>query len=133
MDITQKFYDSLASEYDKLFLDWQSTTQEQALILERLYSPPYIHKTDSGQRVSLQTWDWDNDHYKLTKYIIDDQDNLQISKFECEYRAIRKEEITTLLLQNGCKEVKWLSAEKTGFYQPIVIARKLIQPISNSD
>ena len=30
MDITQTFYDNLASQYDKLFLDWQATTHEQA-------------------------------------------------------------------------------------------------------
>jgi len=33
MDITQSFYNSMASQYDKLFLDWQVATQEQAAIL----------------------------------------------------------------------------------------------------
>ena len=28
MDITQTFYDNMASRYDKLFLDWNATTQE---------------------------------------------------------------------------------------------------------
>ena len=37
MDIIQTFYDNLASQYDKLFLDWQSTTQEQAVILNKLF------------------------------------------------------------------------------------------------
>ena len=37
MDITQTFYDNLASQYDKLFLDWQATIQEQAVILDRLF------------------------------------------------------------------------------------------------
>ena len=37
MDITQSFYNNLASQYDKLFLDWQATTQEQALILNKLF------------------------------------------------------------------------------------------------
>lgn len=251
MDITQTFYDHLASQYDKLFLDWQSTTQEQAVILNRLfqeygfdtsarlldcacgigtqaiglaalgysvtasdisdgelaeakvraannhveirfehadfctlsetfpesfeivicmdnalphmlteraleaaiqsitnqiaaggilvasirdydallkdkppYSPPYIHKTDKGQRVSFQTWDWNGDHYKLTQYIIDDEGSLQVSKFGCEYRTVRREELTNLLLANGCREVVWKFPEETGFYQPIVIAKK---------
>ena len=26
-DITQNFYDSMASQYDKFYLDWQSTTR----------------------------------------------------------------------------------------------------------
>lgn len=251
MNITQTFYDNMASQYDKLFLDWQATTQEQAQILNKLfqeygydlsanildcacgigtqaiglaslgysvtasdisdgeiieakaraaknhvkicfehadfcalsdtfsqqfdivicmdnalphmlsksaleaaiksitnqigtggmfvasirdydallmekppYSPPYIHKTDKGQRVSFQTWVWDDDHYKLTQYIIDDEETLQISKFDCEYRATRREELTSLLLANGCSEVVWKFPAETGFYQPIVIAMK---------
>ena len=37
MDITQTFYDNMASQYDKLFADWQATTREQALLLDRLF------------------------------------------------------------------------------------------------
>lgn len=251
MDITQSFYDNMATQYDKLFLDWQAATREQAVILNRIfrdfgfdstaeildcacgigtqaiglaalgyqvtasdisdgelsearkraaqngvgirfahadfcalsetfseqfdiviamdnalphmltsealtkavnsiigqvkaggifiasirdydsllmskppYSPPYIHKTNSGQRVSFQTWDWENDNYRLTQYIIDDEDALQISKFECEYRATRREELTNLLMAGGCGEVTWKFPEETGFYQPIVVAKK---------
>ena len=250
MSIIQTFYDNLAAQYDKLFLDWQATTQEQAVILDRIfaangfdksanildcacgigtqaiglaaigyhvtgsdisdselaeakeraeknhvavrfehadfralsdmfseqfdiviamdnalphmltgndlasaiqsivnrmkkdgmfvasirdydalltnkppYSPPYIHKTAEGQRVSFQTWDWEGDHYRLIQYIVDDGDTLQISKFECEYRATRREEMTNLLKASGCSEVVWLFPEETGFYQPIVVAK----------
>ena len=87
------------------------------------YSPPYIHQTEKGQRVSFQTWHWDGDSYLLKQYIIEDEDILQIGKFECMYRAARREELTELLLASGCKEVKWLFPEETDFYQPIVIAR----------
>lgn len=251
MDITQAFYDNLATQYDKLFLDWQATTREQAGILNRIfadngfdrtaqildcacgigtqaiglaalgysvtasdisdgalaeaavraeqngvvirfehadfralsdtfceqydiviamdnalphmltgealgsavrsiigqirsggifvasirdydsllaekppYAAPYIHKTDRGQRVSFQTWAWSGDNYQLTQYIIDDEDNLQISKFACEYRATRREELTNLIRSNGCTDVVWMFPDKTGFYQPIVVARK---------
>ena len=37
MNITQTFYDNMASQYDKLFLDWQAATQEQAVILDRIF------------------------------------------------------------------------------------------------
>lgn len=251
MSITQVFYDNMASQYDKLFLDWQATTQEQALILDRLfvengfsksahildcacgigtqtiglaaigynvigsdisdgeiteakerakknnvsvrfehadfcalsdtflehfdiiiamdnalphmltgndlasaiksiieqlkhggmfvasirdydalltvkppYSPPYIHRTAKGQRVSFQTWSWEGDNYRLIQYIVDDEDTLQVRKFECEYRATRRQEITELLMASGCHEVVWKFPEETGFYQPIVIAKK---------
>lgn len=251
MSITQTFYDNLASQYDKLFLDWQGTTREQAIILNKIfaangfnqsasildcacgigtqsiglaemgyhvtgsdisrgeiaeakrraekacvnvrfeyadfcalsdtfseqfdiviamdnalphmlthahlasamksivnqmkngglfvasirdydalledkppYSPPYIHKTAKGQRVSFQTWTWEGDTYRLIQYIVDDEDHLQVSKFECEYRATRREELTNLLWENGCSEVTWLFPEESGFYQPIVAAKK---------
>ena len=251
MSITQTFYDNLASQYDKLFLDWQATTQEQAHILDRIftangfdknanildcacgigtqtiglatigynvtgsdisdgeiaeakerakknnvsvsfehanfcalsdtffaqfdiviamdnalphmltsndlasaiksivnqikdggmfvasirdydallmdkppYSPPYIHKTAKGQRVSFQTWTWEGDNYRLIQYIVDDEDTLQVSKFECEYRATRRQEMTDLLMENGCSEVVWIFPEETGFYQPVVVAKK---------
>lgn len=251
MDIIQSFYDNLASQYDKLFLDWQATTKEQALILDGLfkhngygnqskildcacgigtqaiglasmgynvtasdisdgeleearqramknnlkiyfkhadfrvlsktfsqefdiiiamdnalphmltksdleiaiksitsrlatggmfvasirdydallndkppYSAPYIHKTEKGQRVSFQTWNWNGDNYKLTQYIIEDDISLKTSKFECEYRAVRREELTNLLLSNGCSSVVWKFPEETEFYQPIVVAKK---------
>ena len=95
-----------------------------ALLLEKPpYSPPYIHKTEQGQRVSFQTWTWENEGYKLTQYIIDDEGALQISKFDCEYRAVRRQELTDILMANGCS-VEWKFPEETGFYQPIVMAKK---------
>jgi len=87
------------------------------------YSPPYIHETEKGRRVSFQTWAWEGDLYHLTQYIIDDEEKLQIRKFDCTYRATRREELTRLLQGCGCK-VTWLFPEDTGFYQPIVIAQK---------
>ena len=88
------------------------------------YSPPYIHKTRRGQRVSFQTWDWAGENYRLTQYIIDDEETLQTGKFVCEYRAIRRKELTDLLLAGGCSEVVWKFPEETGFYQPIVTAKR---------
>ncbi len=88
------------------------------------YSPPYIHKTADGQRVSFQTWDWKGENYRLTQYIIDDEGTLGIGKFSCEYRATRREELSRLLLAAGCRETEWLFPEQTDFYQPIVAARK---------
>ena len=88
------------------------------------YSPPYIHKNADGQRVSFQTWDWHGDCYHLVQYIIEDTGLPRISKFECDYRAVRRSELSALLLANGCKEVTWRMPEETGFYQPIATAVK---------
>ena len=88
------------------------------------YSPPYIHKTKNGQRVSFQTWEWNDEGYHLVQYIIEDEEKLEISRFECDYRAVRRDELTQLLLQSGCSDIKWLFPEDSGFYQPIVLTIK---------
>lgn len=88
------------------------------------YSPPYIHRTAEAKRISFQTWEWHGDIYRLVQYIIDDADTLQVNRFECEYRATRRAELSELLLSCGCSEVVWKFPEETGFYQPIIIARK---------
>ena len=58
------------------------------------YSPPYIHKREKGQRLLFQTWDWHGENYKFIQYMIDDEGTAQISRFVCEYRATRREELT---------------------------------------
>ena len=88
------------------------------------YSPPYIHQTASGQRVSFQTWTWTDENYHLVQYMIEDEATLRTSKFECEYRAVRRAELTELLYAAGCCSVQWKMPEETGFYQPVVIAKK---------
>ncbi|MBR6567293.1 MAG: class I SAM-dependent methyltransferase [Clostridia bacterium] len=97
---------------------------DELLMKKPPYSPPYIHKTEKGKRISFQTWEWEGNLYRLTQYIIDDEENLQISKFDCEYRATRREELTNLLLSHGCSKVEWKTPEESGFYQPVVIAEK---------
>ena len=88
------------------------------------YSPPYIHKTEAGQRVSFQTWNWNEDRYQLIQYIIEDEGTPKVNRFVCEYRAVTRAELTALLEACGCKRVILKFPEETGFYQPIVIARK---------
>ena len=88
------------------------------------HSVPYIHKTPQGRRVSFQTWDWAGENYRFTQYIIEDERALRIRKFDCEYRATRRRELTQLLKASGMTEVEWKLPAETGFYQPVVVAKK---------
>lgn len=116
---------SISKQLRKGGLFVASIRDYDALLAQKpTYSPPYIHQTGMGQRVSFQTWHWEGDHYKLVQYIIEDENTLQVSKFQCEYRATRRAEISELLLASGCCQVQWLFPEETGFYQPIVVAKK---------
>ena len=122
-DDLEKAIGSIVRQTGGMFV--ASIRDYDALLLEKPpYSPPYIHETPEGKRVSFQTWTWEGDRYNLTQYIIEDGETLQISKFDCAYRAATREELIKLLLAAGCSEVLWKFPEETGFYQPIVIAKK---------
>ena len=45
MDITRTFYDSLASRYDKLFLDWEEAKRRAAANNARKISPDSVKIT----------------------------------------------------------------------------------------
>ena len=121
----EKAIKSIANQIKRNGIFVASIRDYDSLLMEKPpYSPPYINKMDKGQRVSFQTWVWKDDNYKLTQYIIDDEENLQVSKFECEYRATRRAEMTELLHADGCSNVEWKFPDEIGFYQPIVVARK---------
>ena len=68
-----------------------------------------------GTRVSFQTWVWNGDNHQMTQYIIVDDETLWIGKFACEHRATRREELTDLLLSNGCSEVIRKFPDEAGF------------------
>ncbi|MBR2617634.1 MAG: class I SAM-dependent methyltransferase [Clostridia bacterium] len=97
---------------------------DQILKTKPNHSAPYIHENANGQKVSFQTWKWNNDRYQLVQYVIEDEETLKINKFCCEYRAVLRQELTVLLKKNGCSSVKWVFPTESGFYQPIVIGRK---------
>ncbi|MBR0373539.1 MAG: class I SAM-dependent methyltransferase [Mogibacterium sp.] len=97
---------------------------DKALEEKPAFSAPYVHKTERGQRILFQTWDWFGDNYQFTQYIIEDEGTPEISKFCCEYRATRRDELTGLLLAAGCTAVHWKMPKETGFYQPVVVAVK---------
>ena len=121
----EKAIKSIANQIKRNGIFVASIRDYDSLLMEKPpYSPPYINKMDKGQRVSFQTWVWKDDNYKLTQYIIDDEENLQVSKFECEYRATRRAEMTELLHAYGWSNVEWKFPDEIGFYQPIVVARK---------
>ena len=100
------------------------TDYDRLLEVKPPCSAPYVYKTPKGQRVLFQTWDWVGENYRFIQYVIRDEDSMQVSRFESEYRATKREEITELLRKYGCASVVWRMPEQTGFYQPVVLARK---------
>ena len=117
--------DSIAARVREGGVFLASIRDYDSLLREKpAYSPPYVHKTEKGQRVLFQTWDWQGENYKFVQYIIDDEESVSVSRFACEYRATRRAELSGLLRAAGFREAEWLFPEETGFYQPVVIGRK---------
>ena len=69
-------------------------------------------------------WKWEGENYKLVQYIIEDEKTLEVNKFECEYRAIYRIELMELLINHGCRRVDCAYEVETGYFQPILIAKK---------
>ena len=44
--------------------------------------------------------------------------------FVSVYRAVLRDELTALLKQAGFVDVRWLMPSESGFYQPLVLARR---------
>jgi glycine/sarcosine N-methyltransferase len=64
------------------------------------------------RRIIFQVWDWEK------------AGNWRMEHRKTQYRAWQRAEVTNLLKAQGFANVQWLMPKKTGFYQPIVIARK---------
>lgn len=96
-----------------------------AILQDKPLSPaPYILKIPNGRRIAFQTWDWNEHIYNFTQYIIEDAQALTIRKFSSVYNAITRCEFTEIFSKAGFQNINWLMPEQSGFYQPIVIAKK---------
>jgi glycine/sarcosine N-methyltransferase len=83
-------------------------------------------KDQFGDRVYLQTWEWDKDakFYDMSLFVLKNSGQ----KWESEpivtkMRAYRHSEVDAALSTAGFTEIRWLLPDETGYYQPIVSAR----------
>ena len=88
---------------------------------------PTLYGKGEGRYFSFQEWIWDDKKpiYSLNHFIIKMQKNNW--KTECrnsKYRAIKRAELTIILKAEGLSSITWHMPEETGYYQPIVTAKK---------
>ncbi len=78
-------------------------------------------------RVLLQTWEWQPDGrtYRMHHFILTEQSgNWSVRHRSAIYRALLRGELTAVLETAGLRELCWHTPEESGFYQPVVSARK---------
>jgi len=82
---------------------------------------------DDGNRIVFQAWEWqpNTNMYNVSQFIIRNSDGQwRTTCATTQYRAILRRELTKVLEQAGFSQIKWLMPDESGYYQPIILARK---------
>lgn len=100
---------------------------ESLLKIKPTVFQPIIYGKGAKQWLAFETWNWHKKKpiYELNHFILKkNKDGWQTVCRTANLRAIRQFELTGFLLKAGFSDVKWHQPEDTGFFQPIVTARK---------
>jgi glycine/sarcosine N-methyltransferase len=97
------------------------------LIEERpIVQGPAFYGSAGNRRIVHQVWDWMNEEqYTFHLYITVESGGTWISHhFTSEYRCLLRDELSVALEGAGFHEVRWLMPPESGFYQPLVLAKR---------
>lgn len=82
---------------------------------------------DDGKRIVFQVWDWADDAktYQTNHFLIQEINGQWITKHnKTRYRALLRDEFSHILSAVGFSDIEWSMPSESGYYQPIVTARK---------
>lgn len=89
---------------------------------------PRVMNGPNARRVVFQVWDWVPDgtpRYMVHQFIVRQvAERWETMSFAAEYRALRRGELEDALREVGFGIIHWSMPEETGYYQPIIVARK---------
>lgn len=99
--------------------DYDSLAREKPVV-----QGPNFYSDEMGRRIVHQVWDWLDDrrytfHLYITRKI---QDRWESQHYVSNYRSIRRDELSQILARAGFADCRWIRADESGFYQPIVLA-----------
>lgn len=90
------------------------------------HDPLRVMPCGQKHRASFQLWDWDENIYTLTQFIIkpDENDSWTMLDTTTRYRALRRAELDTALTKAGFSDLRWLlpGRDADAFGQPVVLA-----------
>ncbi|WP_152392001.1 class I SAM-dependent methyltransferase [Paenibacillus guangzhouensis] len=99
--------------YDELVKDKQSGTVPSVF--------------NEGRRIVFQVWDWAEDFvtYTTNHFMMQEINGEWITKHvKTKYRALMRDELSQVLSAVGFVDIEWHMPPESGYYQPIVTARK---------
>ncbi|MEB3962229.1 class I SAM-dependent methyltransferase, partial [Streptomyces kunmingensis] len=92
-------------------------------------APPPQLSTDADGRetITIQLWHWhdDGERYDLRHIQLTGQgDERRVRERRTTYWALTQRQLTSFALDAGFTEVTWHAPDSTGFYQPVLTARR---------
>ncbi|MFN8372419.1 MAG: class I SAM-dependent methyltransferase [Anaerolineae bacterium] len=100
-------------DYDAILLDKPQSTE------------PRVYDSGGERRIIFQVWDWEGSLYTLQHFIVRGSGSTWVTHHaETQYRALRRDELTAFLAIAGFDSIKWHMPDTSGYYQPIVTARR---------
>lgn len=90
--------------------------------------PLRIFDSPAGRRIVFQVWDWAEDApiYRVSMFMVRQQaDGTWLTTEQAtHYRALQRDELTGILMKENFEDIEWHMPVDSGFYQPVVTARK---------
>lgn len=80
-----------------------------------------------GQRAVFQVWEWEPDGrtYTMHQFILNQEgDDWRTTHLTTQLRAIPRDDLARSLHGAGFTDIAWHMPKDSGYYQPIVTARK---------
>jgi glycine/sarcosine N-methyltransferase len=102
-------------DYDQVLREHPNTTM------------PSVVDAPEGKRIYFQTWDWvDARTYTVHLFLVcESGGHWETHHHETLYRAVPRAELTGILHEAGFVDVAWQMPDESGYYQPVVTARRV--------
>lgn len=99
-----------------------------ALRAERPAGTPGVVRTRAGGReITGQAWEWsdDGERIRIHLFVLRERERgWNTEMHTTHYRALRRADFTAALQRANFDDVRWWFPEESGYYQPIVTARR---------
>ncbi len=111
---------------DGLFL--ASIRDYDTLVQERPRSTmPSVFDSPEGKRIYFQAWDWEDNGCVYTVHLFllsGSEGSWEVRHHQTRYKVVLRTELKDVLEEAGFGNIVWHMPAHSGYYQPIVTARK---------
>jgi len=90
-------------------------------------TPPQLARTPAGRAVTFQLWDWheDGERYDVELFqLLPEGDEWRVEVHRTTSWALTPRQLTAFVTEAGFTEPAWSAPETSGFFQPVLTARK---------